>query len=51
MSVRAYPLQWPKSWAYREKAQAAHPDHGGSQDAFIELAQAKDIALATRRSA
>ncbi|HEX3818616.1 MAG TPA: J domain-containing protein [Chthoniobacterales bacterium] len=37
--------------AYREKAKDAHPDQGGSSEAFNELTQAKDIALATLRSA
>lgn len=36
--------------AYRTKAQTAHPDKGGSSEAFQELTQAKDIALATIRS-
>jgi hypothetical protein len=36
--------------AFRHKARAAHPDTGGSHDAFAELSQAKDIALATIRS-
>jgi hypothetical protein len=36
--------------AYRQKARTAHPDAGGSHDAFAELSQAKDIALATIRS-
>jgi len=33
--------------AYRTKAQTAHPDKGGSQEAFVELNNAKDIALST----
>jgi hypothetical protein len=36
--------------AYRSKAKKAHPDQGGSSEAFNALSQAKDIALATRRS-
>lgn len=36
--------------AYRAKAKTAHPDKGGSSEAFDQLSQAKDIALATRRS-
>jgi len=35
--------------AYRAKAQTAHPDKGGSHEAFVELNQAKDIALASIR--
>lgn len=37
--------------AYRRKARETHPDAGGSSEAFNQVAQAKDIALATRRSA
>lgn len=36
--------------AYRAKAMDAHPDRGGSHEAFTALATAKDIALATLRS-
>lgn len=37
--------------AYRLKAKEAHPDvDGGSEEAFVELSQAKDIALATIRA-
>jgi len=36
--------------AFRAKAKTAHPDAGGSHDAFAALSQAKDIALATLRS-
>jgi hypothetical protein len=35
--------------AYRRKAREAHPDAGGSSEAFVQVTQAKDIALATRR--
>lgn len=35
--------------AYRRKAREAHPDTGGSSEAFVQVTQAKDIALATRR--
>jgi hypothetical protein len=35
--------------AYRRKARATHPDSGGSSEAFVQVTQAKDIALATRR--
>ena len=34
--------------AYRRKAREAHPDAGGSSEAFHQVTQAKDIALATR---
>ncbi|MFL6416121.1 MAG: DnaJ domain-containing protein [Bryobacteraceae bacterium] len=37
--------------AYRRKAKEAHPDAGGSSEAFGLVAQAKDVALQTRRSA
>jgi hypothetical protein len=37
--------------AYRRKAREAHPDNGGSHEAFIAVTQAKDIALATMRHA
>lgn len=37
--------------AYRRKAREAHPDNGGSHEAFISITQAKDIALATMRHA
>jgi hypothetical protein len=33
--------------AYRAKSRTAHPDGGGSSEAFNELARAKDIALST----
>ncbi len=36
--------------AYRDKAKSAHPDVGGSHEAFAALSQAKDTALATLRS-
>lgn len=36
--------------AYRERAKSAHPDKGGSHDAFDALTKCKDIALATVRS-
>jgi hypothetical protein len=36
--------------AYRRKAREAHPDAGGSSEAFVQVTQAKDIALATRRA-
>jgi hypothetical protein len=35
---------------YRKLATRAHPDAGGSVDAFRELCEAKDVALATIRS-
>jgi hypothetical protein len=35
--------------AYRRKARESHPDAGGSSEAFVQVSQAKDIALATRR--
>lgn len=35
--------------AWREKAKSAHPDAGGSHEAFTALSEAKDIALATAR--
>jgi DnaJ domain len=35
--------------AYRRKAKEAHPDAGGSSEAFTLVTQAKDIALATVR--
>jgi hypothetical protein len=31
--------------AFRERAKADHPDHGGSEDAFHRLCRAKDAAL------
>lgn len=36
--------------AWREKAKTAHPDAGGSVEAFTALNDAKDIALATLKS-
>jgi DnaJ domain len=36
--------------AYRRKAKEAHPDAGGSSEAFAQVTQAKDIALATIKS-
>lgn len=36
--------------AYRAKAKKAHPDQGGSSEAFNRLTDAKDTALATLRS-
>jgi len=36
--------------AYRERAQTAHPDKGGTHEAFDALTKCKDIALATVRS-
>lgn len=33
--------------AFRAKAKTTHPDAGGSHEAFAQLSQAKDIALAT----
>lgn len=35
---------------FREQAKTAHPDAGGSHEAFAALSQAKDIALATLRA-
>jgi hypothetical protein len=35
--------------AWREKAKSAHPDAGGSHEAFTALSEAKYIALATAR--
>jgi hypothetical protein len=49
LGIKAEPLPTEQviMAAYRTKAQAAHPDRGGSQEAFVQLNQAKDIALAT----
>lgn len=33
--------------AFWKKAKTAHPDAGGTHEAFVELSNAKDIALAT----
>jgi hypothetical protein len=36
--------------AWRELVKTAHPDAGGSTEAYVALNQAKDIALATKRA-
>lgn len=35
--------------AYRREARAAHPDNGGSTEAFVAITRAKDIAIGTLR--
>lgn len=37
--------------AFRNKAKQAHPDAGGSNDAWAKLSAAKDLALKSRRGA
>jgi hypothetical protein len=49
LGIRSEPLPTEQvvMAAYRTLAQKAHPDKGGSTEAFNELTQAKDIAIAT----
>lgn len=51
LGVKSYASEKEILDAYRTMAKRAHPDQGGSSEAFNEVAQAKDIALATRRAA